>query len=262
MIEHIKKSLTQYRSVLTETDGIPLYSQVEYILTSLIENEEIPLNTEFLSEEEVSLVLGISRPTVNRAMKMLIEKGFLIRERGKRAITSNPNNLPLVFLGELISFGEMLERQKITYHTELLKREKIQAGHLIATRLNIDIGDDVIHLSRLRYVEDEPILVVDSYFGNPDYEKLLEIPEQEFQKNLYQLIRDLFDVRVEYAEREVLASRMDLEDAVLLKTTLWEPCLMLRAINYTADHRPVEFFTSRLKGNRCVLQSKLYHPEY
>lgn len=256
MIEEIKKCLTQYRSVLSEMNGLPLYTQLEYILTTLIEDEKISLGQEFLSEEEVAQVMGVSRPTVNKAMKALIDKGYLLRERGKRAITQNPNDLPLVFLGELISFGEMLERQHIKYHTELLRREVIKANTRISASLNVKQGENVIHLSRRRFVNDEPILIVDSYF-NEGYKKLLEIPDERFNKDLYGIIREEFNITIAYAEREVLASRMDLEDTILLKTSLWEPCLMLRAINYSDKNEPVEFFMSRLKGNRCVLQSKL-----
>lgn len=261
LTDRVKDCLTLYRSILANTEGPSLYTQVEYILTNLIETEKVPFNTEFFSEEEVSQLLGVSRPTVNRAMKSLIEKGYLIRNRGKRAVTRNPSDLPLLFLGELISFGEMFERQKIPYSTKLLDRGVVHANQMVSSRLLVPDSAEVTWIRRIRFVRQEPILVVDSYFGDPRYRKLLEISEREFNKNLFQILREAFSLRIEYSEREVQASRMDIEDAVLLKTSLWEPCMVLRAVNFTKDHVPVEFFTSRLKGNRCLLQSKLYNVE-
>lgn len=249
--------LNDYRNVLQETSGISLYSQLEYLLISMIEEGKIPEGAEFFSEEEIASILGISRPTVNKAMKALIDKGYLSRERGKRSITKNPANLPLLFLGELMSFGEMLERQDIPYFTKLLNREVCRADAMQCKKLCLPEGSSLVKISRIRYVMNEPILIVDSWFSDEKFHKLLEFPEERFAGNLFQIMREEFNIRIKYSQREVLAARMSLDDAVLMQTPLWEPCMILRSINYDSDRNPVELFSSRLKGNRCILKTNL-----
>lgn len=249
--------LKKHKTILSGEIGIPLYSQVEYIIINLIDNQKLPAGTEFVSEEELSALLGVSRPTINKAVKSLIEKGYLTRERGKRAIVKNPNDLPLVFLGELISFGEMLEKQKVKYYTELLERSIITPSGELRRKLQLTDDEDVVFLKRRRFVEEEPILIVDSYFSKNKYEAIMEIPAHRFNGNLYHLMQEYFNTNMVSAEREVFASRVDFDDAMLLNSSLWEPCLLLRAVNYTENQVPVEMFTSRLKGNRCVLKTDL-----
>ncbi|MEA4970079.1 MAG: GntR family transcriptional regulator [Candidatus Pelethousia sp.] len=249
--------LSTYRTVISATTGIPIYSQLEYILANMIDENVIGDGEEFFSEEEISDALGISRPTVNKAMNTLIDKGYITRERGKRSYVSSPHKLPLLFIEELISFGEMLDRQKIEYSTKLLTRQICRADSLQSQRLRLAEGSELVHLQRLRFVMDEPIIVVDSWCDAKRFHWLMDIPAEGFSASLIRMMQEKMNIKIEYAEREVFAARMNAHDALLLQASLWEPCMNLRSTNYDTNHEPVEMFSSRLKGNRCVLRTKL-----
>lgn len=246
-----------FKGLLQETSGISLYSQLEYLLINMIEENKIPEGEEFFSEQEISDLLGISRPTVNKAMKSLIDKGYLYRERGKRAIIKNPLDLPLLFISEILSFGNMLDRLGISYSTKLLKREVLPANSAQRKQLELPEDAQVIKLSRLRSVKDEPILVVDSWLDYQRFHKLMEVPEERFSNNLFQVFEEDYQIKIKFSEREVVAARTSLDDAKLLNTSLWEPCLVLKAVNFDENRRPIEIFHSRLKGNKCVLKTSL-----
>ncbi len=257
MIDELKKELIKYRELLTESEGLPVYTQVEYILTGIMEKRDFPRGSDFLSEEEITEILNISRPTANRALKNLSEKGYLTRKRGKRAVINREEKLPLVFLDELISFGSMTEAQGWKEETRLLQRETVSNRPDIARMLGLDETEPLIHLKRIRSVEGEPVLIVDSYLSRKGYTPLETLPEQRFSSSLMELLKEHCGVTIHSTQREVSSSRMDIEDAALLKTTMWEPCLTLKAISYDNKRQAVEYFYSRLKGSRCTLKGRL-----
>ncbi len=249
--------LAAYRSVLKDDDALPLYYQVQFVLKHLIDEGGLSPGDSFFSEEEIATELGISRPTVNKAMKALLDEDYIERHRGKRAVVKGRHDVPLVFMEQLMSFGEMLDQQGIDHRTSLLEKDIRPAPQAAASALKIAPGSKVIRLRRLRFIADEPLLVVDSFLPYPTFSAVDELPQAAFEEDLYHLIEMHCGVRVVGAHREVHAISVSLQDSELLQVQVWEPCLRLLGTSYAAGEVPVEYFDSRLRGDRCVLRSKL-----
>jgi len=254
----LKNALLKYKKFLQENNPLPLYYQVQLILEDFITRGELEKGSPFFTEEEIVKQLGVSLPTVNRVMKTLIEKKYILRSRGKRAYINDPYKFqyPFVFMSELLAYGEMLERLGVKNSTKLLERKLITPSPKVKRYLGIEREEPVIYLKRIRYIKEEPILIVDSYLPKK-YNKFLEIDEDDFSIDLYKLLAEYFPKKIVRAERELMASRVSLEDAILLDVPLWEACLRLFGIAYTNDGQRFEFFDSRLKGDRCILKSTL-----
>jgi len=252
-----EQPLAAYRCALKDDDALPLYYQVQFLLKHLINEGTLSPGDSFFSEEEIATELGISRPTVNKAMKALLEEEYIERHRGKRAVVKARHNIPLIFMDQLISFGDMLEQQGIEHNTSLLKKEVCPATKGAASALKIAPGSRVVWLRRLRFAGDEPILVVDSFLPYVKFSAIAELPNEAFEEDLYHLIEMHSGVRVLGAQRKVFAGNVSLEESSLLRVHIWEPCLLLVGTSYAAGGEPVEYFTSRLRGDRCVLLSKV-----
>ena len=75
--------LTAGRGVMVDrTSPIPIYFQVATQLQKLIESDVIPVGTRFENEVDLAERLGVSRPTMRRAMQYLVERGMVVRKRG------------------------------------------------------------------------------------------------------------------------------------------------------------------------------------
>ena len=253
------KNLSVYKSFLNENHAMPLYYQLELIIQNYIDFEDILPGTTFFSEEEIAEQLNVSRPTANKAIKNLIEKGYLSRSRCKRPVVNKINRIPLVFLQELGSFGEIMTKQNrnYDYKTVLVEREAIKPSNKVAEYLNLKESENVVFIKRLRYIDQEPLIIVDSYLPYNNYHKLLEIPPEDFRRDLYSLMKNLFDISIHKSDREVTATQMTLEDAALLNVEILEPCLRLLSISYDESQKPIEYFDSRFKGKSCILKTSL-----
>ncbi len=253
------KDLTAYKKFLNENHAIPLYYQLELIIENYLDIEDIPAGQPFFSEEEIAKQLDVSRPTVNKALRNLIKKGYLIRSRSKRSMVNKINLIPLVVLQELDSFGEMIKKHNINteYKTKLIERKIIKPNNKVIEYLKLSEDEDILFLKRLRYINQKPLIVVDSYLSFKNYRKLYEIQPTEFHKDLYNLAKELFNINIYRSDRSITAKRMTLEDASLLNEEIWEPCLRIEAVSYTENNKPFEYFDSRFKGDSCILKTKL-----
>jgi len=257
--DDMNHKLTAYKEYLTESD-LPLYYQVAYVLENFLTSNMFEPGSRFLSEEEISSQLEVSRPTVNRAINILIKNDYLKRIRGKGTIVKKLKGVSLVLMSTLLSFGEMIDKIGLNYHTVLLGRDRQNSSASVSNALGLDPGDAVIHLKRLRFIDDKPLIIVDSYLPFTRFSKLLEIDEKGFATDLYSLMRKSFNLEIARAEREVMASRMSLMDAQLLQVELWEPCFRMTGVAYDADGQAVENFDARISGTSCVVKSSIERP--
>ncbi len=249
--------LAVYRTILKDDDALPLYYQVLFILKHIIDEGEVSPGDSFFSEQEIAMYLGISRPTVNKAMKALLDEDYIERHRGKRAVVKGRHDVPLVFMEQLLSFGEMVGQLGIEHRTELINREIRPAPQGAVAALRLEPGDKALWLRRLRFLRGEPLLVVDSYLPYPVFSAIAELPPDAFAEDLTHLIEMHCGIRVVGAHREVHAISISLQDAELLHVQTWEPCLRLVGSSYSTGDVPVEYFDSRLRGDRCILRSTL-----
>ncbi|MEG0161805.1 MAG: GntR family transcriptional regulator, partial [Aurantimicrobium sp.] len=67
---------------LERTGPIPLYFQVSQIIEAAILNGTLPPGSRIENEVALGERVGLSRPTIRRAIQDLVDKGLLVRRRG------------------------------------------------------------------------------------------------------------------------------------------------------------------------------------
>ena len=256
-----KMVLEKYREHLSEGSPLPIYYQVAYILQHFLDFDVHEPGSRFFSEETIASQLDVSRPTVNKAINILIKNGYLKRDRGRNARIVGSQMVPFVMMNRLLSYGQMLNRIGKQYETVLIERILEVPPPKVAGKIGLAENQKVVHLKRMRSVDGEPLMLVDSYLPENRFSGLMTLDEKQFADDLYVILDRLFGVTVVRANRELMAARMSLEAAKRLRVDLWEPCLKMIGLAYTADDELVEYFVSSLKGSKCVLVSNLIKDE-
>jgi len=234
---------------------IPLYYQVSQILEEIIRKGEIKPGERLPSEEVLADEFEVSRPTINKAISLLVRKSLLSQERGKGTFVRG-EEVKLTLMQELASFGEAFKRQNIRFHTEVLALRKEEANKDIADRLEKKEGDIVVYLQRLRYVEKEPILLSESYLP---YDFFPGLENEDFTKNsLYSLLEKRYNVPVMKTERYVRAVKALDEEAHFFRIPIGEPVIQLEGVAFSTKNLKVEYFNTRLRGDKAVLCTTLY----
>src|SRR4029079_10084766 len=120
------------RFVIDRNSPVPLYFQVAQHLENAINSGELPTGTLLQNEVDLARSLGLSRPTMRRAMQHLVDKGLVTRRRGIGTRVVQPKlRRPL----ELTSLYDDLNRAGRKPSTEVLSFETVDAGEDVAAGL-------------------------------------------------------------------------------------------------------------------------------
>jgi len=235
---------------------LPRYYQISKALEKFIEKNRIPSETRLPSEEYLSKIFGVSRPTINKAIQLLMEKSLVRKERGKGTFVIEKKVVPFVFMQDLTSLGESLKKSGLSFTTKVIESKEIRAGSTIAREMTLKPRDLVVYLKRLRCIEGEPVFVTETYLPSKKFPGLLK---QDFaSRTLYSILEEEYGIPVVKAKRILRVGRPSTEDATLLKIPLSQPLIELEGIAYSGDGSVVAYSKSKFRGDRVVLSSTVF----
>lgn len=168
---------------LDRNSPVPLYFQVAMRLQKLIESGEMPVGGRLENEIDLAGRMGVSRPTMRRAVSYLVERGMLIRKRGVGTQIVHPTVRRPV---QLTSLYDDLAATGQRPRSEVRSFEVMPAPDLIAEALQIPFGTEVTWIERLRYAGDEPLALMQ----NAVPVEVLALRREDLRtRGLYELLR-------------------------------------------------------------------------
>jgi DNA-binding GntR family transcriptional regulator len=236
--------------VLDRTSPVPLYFQVAQHLEKAIETGQVPPGTRLDNEIEIAEQLGLSRPTLRRAMQYLVDKGLLVRRRGVGTrVVQRKVRRPL----ELSSLFDDLAGSGQRPATEVLSNEVVPAPADVAEALSVLEGTPVIRLVRLRSASDQPIARMSNYLP-ADMPGLTS--QALAERGLYQLIRTA-GVTLHAAIQTIGARTATTAEARLLGESRGAAVLTMQRLTFDDHGRPVEFGTHIYAASRYSFELSL-----
>ncbi len=230
---------------------IPLYYQLKEIL--LEEIKQARAGEAFPTELELCKQFDISRPTVRQAINELVIEGYLTRMKGKGTFIAGPK-IKQDFLIVLKSFIEEMKEKGLTPSTEVLEFAEAECDEKVAHALQIPDGAKVAKLTRLRFADETPIVLVVTFLP---LDKLPGILSQDFTNNsLYEIIRTDYGYTIDRATR-ILEARAASEEATLLQIKPGEPVQFIQTIAYLDTGAPIEYSLAEYRGDKSEFTFEL-----
>ena len=216
------------------TSPVPLYYQVAQVLEQAIESGELPPGQRLDNEIALAERLGLSRPTMRRAIQYLVDRGLLVRKRGVGTqVVHRAVRRPI----ELTSLYDDLATEGRNPRTDVLKIEEIPASDNVAHVLGVGEGTPVLRLERLRYADNEPLAIMHNYLPAD----LARITEEGLREaGLYQLMRAA-GIRFHLASQVIGARPATAAEARMLAEPRGASLLTMRRTAYDASGRVVEY---------------------
>jgi DNA-binding GntR family transcriptional regulator len=222
------------RIPLDRTSPVPLYFQVAEQLERTIEAGEIPAGTRLDNEILLAEQMGVSRPTMRRAIQYLVERGLLVRKRGVGTqVVQSKVRRPV----ELSSLYDDLEKSKQRPRTDVLRFELEPASDIVAHALGIPEGSEVYHIERLRYAHDDPLAVMRNYLPAGVVNLSREALEHH---GLYQVLRAA-GLRLKFADQVIGARAATASEGQLLGEKKGAPLLTMTRTTYDDAGRAIEY---------------------
>ena len=238
------------RLVIDRNSPVPLYFQVAQHFENAIHTGAIPTGTLFQNEVDLAASLGLSRPTMRRAMQHLVDKGLVVRRRGIGTRVVQPKlRRPL----ELTSLYDDLTRAGRKPTTETLSFETVEAADDVADRLEVPEGTPVLELVRLRRADGEPIAKLTNYLP----ERIATFSEDDLgEHGLYELIRQQ-GVTLHSATQTLGARTATAAEARLLEEPRGGALVTAQRVTYDDHGIAVEYGTHIYAASRYTFEINL-----
>lgn len=230
-------------------DPIPYYLQLKDILHDLIERKVLNVGDKLASEAELCSEFNVSRTVVRQALQELEHEGLIVRRKGVGSFVAEPK-VTQSFVHKLTSFYEDMTARNLETHADVLTNAVVQATPHIAKHLNLTPGTPVIVLERLRYVNDEPIQLVTSYFPHALCPGIVETDFS--RRSLYSFLEEQGLV-IAQGYRKLEAVRANEKEARLLRVKAGEPMLLIDSVGSLPDGTPLEYYHAVNRGDRVTI---------
>jgi GntR family transcriptional regulator len=235
---------------LDRTSPVPLYYQLAQQLEAAIEHGTLAPGNLLGNEVDLSVRLGLSRPTVRQAIQSLVDKGLLVRRRGVGTqVVHSQVRRPL----ELSSLYDDLETAGQAPTTRVLRNERIPASTEVAASLGIAEGAEVVVLERLRGTHERPVAFLRNFLPAT----LLEPPTERLESTgLYRLMRSA-GIVLHSARQSIGARGATAEEGALLDERKGAALLTMRRTAYDVTGRPVEYGSHVYRASRYTFDFQL-----
>jgi DNA-binding GntR family transcriptional regulator len=235
---------------LDRTSPVPLYFQVASRMQELIEAGQLPVGGRLENEVELADHLGVSRPTMRRAIGYLVERGMLVRRRGVGTQIVHPKVRRPV---ELTSLYDDLAKAGRAPRTELRSLSVGPATDVVAQALGAPGGVEVAWVERIRYAGDEPLAIMHN--AVPVDVATLRAEDLE-RRGLYELLRAAGRMpRV--ANQAVGAKAATAVEARLLDESRGAPMLTMTRTAWDESGRAVEYGSHVYRASRYSFELTL-----
>ena len=224
--------------------GLPQYYQLKHILRDMV--AKLPAGSPVPSEAELCQEFDVSRTTVRKALSDLIQEGliFTIQGKGTFAGGAKKRSSWVAQTGGL--YADMTERG-FTVTMKQLDLTIIPAEENIARELQVNEGESVIKLVRLRFVDGKPFDICTNYLIARKYPG---IENQEIgTHSLYSTLRMVYGVKFVSGVRLIEAGSCTAEEARLLQIPGNSPLLIMRSTMYDEKGEAIEHGVVRQRSD-------------
>lgn len=222
---------------ISRADPRPLHRQVHGAILAAIEAGRLPQNGKLPSERELVDLFGVSRITIRHAMRDLVAQGFLHSQPGKGFYVAGPQRGFELHL--LKSFTATALANGRRPGQRLLAARLHRAPLEITRPLFLPEGAEVAVLSRLRLLDDVPVVIQTDWLSAARVPGLVELDWSSPNRSLYAEIRARYRIRPVRGQTTLSARLATAAEAGLLGLAAPAAVLTVDQIAFDARNRPV-----------------------
>lgn len=214
----------------------PAYIKIRDYLSQQIQQGIIPVHSKLPSERELVDQFSTTRITVREALSKLEAQGSIYRSN-RRGWFVCPSRL-MYDPSTRVNFYQLAEQQGRQASTKLLKIKKVKGPAIIRKQFNVDKSEKLVELSRVRFLEERPVLFEKIYL--PESE-VPNIQECDLSGSLTRILKKDYGYEIKKEENKVLVEAIYDEAAKELQLNDGSPCLNILRKRFSKAGTLIEY---------------------
>ena len=178
------------------------------------------------SEHEFMEIHGVTRSTVRQALGEIAREGYIVKKQGLGSVVTNPRRKTLGLL-TVKGFSKAVSEKKKSVKTVMIHKPRVQAWKedFFYPISDIEKSAGCIYLQRVRCVEDEPVMLEETFIPNLNLPKLCSLPFEN--GSLFETLNVRYQLEITNVEEDLRAVLANEEQAARLNTTVDAPLLLI-----------------------------------
>jgi GntR family transcriptional regulator len=246
-------TIRRYDVSMTIAQDSPLYSHVEAVLASEINDGNLKVGDQLPTEDSLIERFEVSRITVRRAIQNLVSRGLVEIRRGKGTFVAAPKITQ--DLTELSGFVEDMHAVGRKPTARVIGKDIVTADTTVAGQLGLTKGERVVRIRRVRLADGIPLSFDETYLP-------LELGKKIITNNLktepiFSLLERKYDVPLIEAEYKLEAVVAEAEVAAALRVKQGSPIFRIERTSYSTGGRPVDYEKLYYRGDLVRFVTRL-----
>lgn len=228
-------------------DRLPLYQRLAETLRREVAAGTHRPGDRMPSENALAEEYGMATGTVRQALAALVDEGLLERFHGRGTFVRRPN-----FDRSLFRFFRFRGQsgESVIPDSRIMRRVLGPAPSHVARALGIREGAKAISMSRMRLLDDMPVLAEEIWLPYRPFAAFLALPESEIGPLLYPVYDSVCGKLVARAEETLTAESARRDTARLLRIDTGAPVIVIDRLAKGFDDTPLEWRRSRGRADQ------------
>lgn len=218
--------------------AVPLYETVANHLRDMMISGELRAGDTLPSESRLASELNVSVGTVRKAIDLLADDGLVMRRQGVGTSVLGAEERRELFT--LFTLEDSNGNRQIP-EAQVLSIKQEEANKEDIFRLNLNHGDEIFRIKRVRTISSTPVIVEDIVISTkmfPNADKIIAT-----EKHLFKFYEDNYQLTISRVSERIRAVEASEEDRQILKKG--GPLLQIDRLAMLLDGRVAEWRMSR-----------------
>ncbi len=239
--------------MVSKNSRVPVYWQIKEDIYSQIVSGELKANDQILSETKLAKKYNVSRLTARNAVNTLVNEGYLVRVHGHGTFVKQPR--VEVSTDELSGFMEDMQKRGFKVRSKVIKVDKLLAPEELMEILKLNDSDCVYQIKRLRFANEEPIVIQDVFLNADFCPGIIDINLET--DSIYRHLREDYNLSRFTAWESLEARNSDEKTAKYLEIQPHDAVLFSKRLTFLENGAPIEYSYSWYRGDRYVFEMSL-----
>ncbi len=243
------------RTKIDRESRVPYYVQLKAALEDHIEAGGWKPGDRIPGEPELCQIFGVSRTVVRQALNEMALQGIVVRQRGRGTFVAQPKISSRSLVQSVEGFYQDMAERGLKVVNEVLEQTMLPADPKVAAYLRVEPMEPVIKIVRLRFIQDEPIVLVTSYLP---YELCRELINADLsQQSLYAFLEEHYELTIARGRRRIEATIAGAHEARLFHLPEGSALIKLESVSYLSDGTPIEYFDGLWRSDRARFEVEI-----
>ncbi|UCD80813.1 MAG: GntR family transcriptional regulator [Desulfobacterales bacterium] len=227
---------------------VPLYFQLKEQIKQIILNGEYKEGDLIPSEREFSDNYELSSTTIRRALNDLVQEDFLERKAGKGTFVKRRRVKR--DLRKVLGFTKNMTEMGLTPTTKVLSKKVVTANAFARQRLELEKGNKVVRLERLRLADDVPMMLETRYIRT---DLCPAIEQEELSSSLWRVFEEKYGLKPNRHTQGMTIVTVSGHAASLLTLNDNSLVFLIKGVTYVKDNEPIECEESMYRSDKYEL---------